>query len=283
MRLRRAELVEDEELGLRVRRQHRLLREVGVGPEGRLDLHQEVGEVDVESRDALGRRRAPRGSRRRGASCRGRRARRGAAPPRPRDRRPRTRAPRARALVRLDVVVGEVLERAVAVALRDPGRVEPGARDRRAAADARVRELSPVGGVEHPARARRRSRRVPFPPPPSRSRPRAQFSATRLRSDPAAARTLEVLLQIVEARLPARPRLPAIDRRTRARRPGRPARPSRRSSPSCSANVSSRRIPESGSPSARLVRDLFDDQAASALELGDLAEHGRLGHSAQRW
>src|SRR5262249_40989707 len=59
-------------------------------------------------------------------------------------------APRPR---QADVVVREVLERAVAVALRDPRRVEPRAGDRGASADARMRLLAPVRGLDDPAHA----------------------------------------------------------------------------------------------------------------------------------
>ena len=51
--------------------------------------------------------------------------------------------------------------------------------------------------------------------------------------------------------------------------------------PSLSAIVSSRRIPDSGSPGGGLVGDVFDDEPAAALELRDLAENRRLRHAAR--
>src|SRR5262249_62318213 len=52
-----------------------------------------------------------------------------------------------------DVVAGEVLERAVRVALRDPGGVQARTGDRRGAADAGVRLLASLRGFHHPAGA----------------------------------------------------------------------------------------------------------------------------------
>src|SRR5439155_26759727 len=54
VRLRGAELVQDEQLGLGVRGQHRLLGDVRIGPEARLDPKKEVRKSCVESGDALG-------------------------------------------------------------------------------------------------------------------------------------------------------------------------------------------------------------------------------------
>ena len=119
-----------------------------------------------------------------------------------------------------------------------------------------MRLLAAVGGVEHPARAAAEGAGAGVSvDPTSSSRSSRQFSGRPgLDQDPPAPRPLEVLLQIRQARLPARSRLRRSTARRPARRRARPARPSRRSRPRARRTSARGGCPTSASPVARLVR-----------------------------
>ncbi len=254
MGLRGAELVEHQDLRLGVRREDRLLRHVRVRPEGRLDLHQQIGEVDVETRDAL---RHDQLREDRAGEVRLAPSRRADEQEARFDRRigvdelPRTR-PRIRQAHR---VVGEVVERAVPIALRDSGRLEPRPPDGRAPARRRGARSCGPRTTRGPSPCRRRARTSRWNRfgQLASSRPTLELSVLRqpgLDRDPPAARAPRGTSSGPRGSTsqPARP-LRGTGRR-RDPRPARPARPSRGSRPRAPRTSARDECPERASPTA---------------------------------